>query len=50
MKVDPDKLAEEPVERKSRDEAPKTPARKSWKKRDVFVNGARVRRKNGPAN
>jgi hypothetical protein len=49
MKVDPDKLAEEPVERKRRDEAPKAPE-KSWKERDGFVNGARVRRKNGPAN
>lgn len=50
MKVDPDKLAEEPVERKRRDDEPKAPAKKSWKERDGFVNGARVRRKNGPAN
>jgi hypothetical protein len=52
MKVDPAKVVEEPVEgkrgRKSRDEEAKP--KKSWKERDGFVNGARVRRKNGPAN
>ena len=55
MKIDPVKLVEEPVEgkrgRKARDEeAAKAQAKKSWKERDGFVNGARVRRKNGSAN